>query len=163
MGKKISKVKHDTVVDADTLTQDVVAPARVLWSYDEPYVCASNKYRGIDALVSIFLGHTGRKVSFSVKQLKEELDYDSANDWLDIRYDDVNKAVLIGKNDGQKGIKPNVKEKKLIIYCERIVRDFIEVLQLDLTKRLGFSAYTFKREEIEGKKFIVVSQKDFLN
>jgi len=139
--------------------EKVTEPTRVLRAHAVSY---EGKKKVIqEAIFSICFAKTSIRCTFSVKQLKEELGYDARKDWLDIRYDDSGKAILIGKSDGQEGVKPISNDKKLIVYSSLIVKDIVQTLQLDFADRSSLSAYSFKKEKVEGKDFIVLSQKDF--
>ncbi len=164
MANKIEKIVADTEVDvtaiAEESLQEVTAPLRVLRTHAGSYV--AQKKKGHEAVVSVCLAKTGKRVTLSVKQLEKELGFDSTKDWLEICYDDADNAVLIGKSDGEQGVKPIVTNKKFIIYSSLIVKDFVETLQLDFAGRSSVSAYDFQTEKIDSKKFIVLTNKDFV-
>lgn len=161
MEKKIEKPTPDTVVaDAQEILQEVIAPLRVLRTHAESYVAQNRKSH--EAIASVCLAKTGKRVTLSVKQMEEELGIDSENAWFDIRYDDANNAILIGKSNGERGVKPIITNKKFIIYSSLIVKDFEQTLCLDFTERSSVSAYSFQTEKISGQKFIVLTHKDFV-
>lgn len=133
---------------------------RVLRTHEVSYKAQGK--RGHEAIVSVCYAKTGKRVVLSVKQLEAELNYDGKKEWLDIRYDDANKAILIGKSDGARGDKPIVTEKKYIIYCTRIVEDFVNTLSLKFGDRSSVSTYEYEKEKIDDKDFIVIAGKDFI-
>lgn len=132
---------------------------RVLRTHNVSYM--AQKKRGHEAIVSVCYAKTGKRVVLSVKQLEKELHYNGENDWLDIRYDDENKAILITKSDTARGVKPIVTQKKYIIYSKSIVEDFVDTLGLTFGDRSCISTYVFEKEKIDDKDFIVISGKDF--
>lgn len=164
MTKKSQKVMNDTEVDVtaveEEILQEVTAPTRVLRSLSESY--EGRKKSRCEALLTICYAKTSIRAMLSVKQLKNEIDYNGKTEWLDIRYDDEGKAVLIGKSSGDYGIKPICKDKKYIIYSSSIVKEFVNALGLEFTEHSSRSVYLFKKEKIEGKDFIVVEGKDFI-
>ena len=133
---------------------------RVLRCHEVSYKAQGK--RGHEAIASVCYAKTGKRVVLSVKQLETELNYDGKKDWLDIRYDDANKAILIGKSDETRGVKPIVTEKKYIIYCTRIVEDFVDTLGLQFGDRSSVSTYEFEKEKIDEKDFVVIAGKDFV-
>lgn len=163
MTKKGEKAVADTEVDvsvvAEETLQEITAPSRVLRTHAVSYV--GQKKTRQEAIVSICYAKTSTRLTFSARQLKKELDYDGTMEWLNIQYDDDGKAILIGKSEGQEGVKPIVNDKKLIVYSSLIVKDFVQTLCLDFTEHSSVSAYSFKKEKIAGKDFVVLSQKDF--
>lgn len=149
----------DVVADAQEVLQEVVESTRVLRTHAVSY--EGQKKARQEAIASICYAKTSTRLSFSARQLKRELGYDGTKEWLDIQYDDDGKAILIGKSEGQEGVKPIVNDKKLIVYSSLIVKDFVQTLCLDFTEHSSVSAYSFKKEKIAGKVFVVLSQKDF--
>lgn len=164
MNKKSQKVMDDTGVDVttvkDEILQEVTAPTRVLRSLSESYE-ARKKARS-EALLTVCYAKTSKRAMLSVKQLKNEIDYNGKTEWLDVRYDDAGKAILIGKSYEDCGVKPIAKDKKYIIYSSAIVKDFVNTLGLKFSEHSSLSVYSFKKEKIDGKDFIVVEGKDFI-
>lgn len=161
MAERAEKEKEaeTTVVMQETM-EEVVAPTRVLRSHAVSY--EAKKKAGHEAFLSVCFAKTSTRAMLSAKQLKDEIGYDAKKDWLDIRYDDEGQAILIGKSEGSCGVKPIVKEKKLIIYSSLIVKDIVNTLGLDFTDHSSVSAYSFKKEKLAGKDYIVVENKDFV-
>ena len=114
------------------------------------------------AVVTVCYAKSSKRIMFSIEKFKNALNYDGKIDWFDIRYDDENKAILIGKSDDTKGVKPIMKEKKYIIYCTRIVKDFVDTLGLDFNEHSSVSVYECEMEKIDGKDFVVIAGKDFI-
>ena len=163
MAKKIEKAVADTtdgmMAVAEEVLQKVTTPTRILRTQEVSY--EGQKKARQEAIVTVCNAKTCTRLTFSARQLKNELGYDGAKDWLDIRYDDNGKAILIGKSEGQNGVKPIINDKKLIVYSSLIVKDFEQTLCLDFTDHSSISAYSFEKEMIVGRDFIVLSQKDF--
>ncbi len=159
--KEEKKTKKEVVADVATNinTTENETVSRVLRTHATSYV--AQKKASHEAIVTVCFARTGKRVTLSVSQLRKELKYDGSIDWLDIQYDDAGKAVLIGKKDIEEGIKPIVTDKKYIIYDILTVTDFKDTLNLDFSKRSSISAYTFSKEKIDGRDFIVLSHKDF--
>lgn len=137
-----------------------VTTQRVLRQHKDSYVAQEKKRH--QAVVSVCYAKSSKRVMLSKEKLKSVLNYDGNIDWLDVRYDDENEAILIGKSDSAKGIKPIIKEKKYIIYSACIVKDFVDTLKLDFNEHSSVSVYEFEMEKIAGKDFIVISGKDFV-
>lgn len=161
MAERAEKAKETeaAAIMQETL-EEVVAPTRVLRSHAVSY--EAKKKAGHEAFLSVCFSKTSTRAMLSANQLKDEIGYDAKKDWLDIRYDDEGQAILIGKSEGSCGVKPIVKEKKLIIYSSLIVKDIVDTLCLDFTKHTSVSAYSFKKETIADKDYIVVENKDFI-
>lgn len=132
---------------------------RVLRQHEVSYEAQEKKRH--EAVVTVCFAKSSKRVMFSIEKLKKALNYDG-EEWLDIRYDDENKAILIGKSDGAKGVKPIKKEKKYIVYCIRIVKDFVDTLKLDFNEHSSVSTYVYEMEKIDCKDFIVIAGKDFV-
>lgn len=152
-------VVADVATTPEETSQEVAPTKRVLRSHATSYV--AQKKAGHEAIVSVCFAKTGKRITLSMKQLKAAIGYDGSKDWLDIRYDDAGKAVLIGKSDEEQGVKPIVASPKYIIYSSVIVKDFVDTLCLDFSNHTCVSAYVLRKENIEGKDFIVLTHDDF--
>lgn len=161
MAERAEKAKEaETAVSVQETLEEEVAPSRVLRSLSESY--EGRKKSRCEALLTICYAKTSIRAMLSVKQLKNEIDYNGKTEWLDIRYDDAGKAILIGKSYEDCGVKPIEKDKKYIIYSSAIVKEFVNTLGLEFTEHSSLSVYSFKKEKIEDKDFIVVEGKDFI-
>lgn len=150
---------EDTASQTDQIAEAVEDEYADLRSHERNYV-AANK-RAHEAIVSVCYAKTGKRVTLSVKQLKELIAY-CKEDWLDIKYSDSTNTVLIGKSDGTYGVAPIANDKKYIIYDSLTVKDFKDTLYLDFSNCSSHSAYTYKMVQLNGRPYIALAHSDFI-